>query len=98
MIGRVRLKSNRDAFSISPASDGGALASEKLVAAAAARREGSGGNFGNARESCGWVWGLSLGVDLVMEDDVFSKALGEAMIMFAMAASIFDFCRFRFSI
>ncbi|NBH76517.1 hypothetical protein D3Z29_11730, partial [Rodentibacter pneumotropicus] len=64
MMGRVRLKSKRAAFSMSAARDAGAWAREKVVAAA--RSEGSWWGFrdilGRERESWGWGWGLSLGM------------------------------------
>ncbi|KAL0311767.1 UNVERIFIED_CONTAM: hypothetical protein Sradi_5576000 [Sesamum radiatum] len=84
MMGRVRLKSKRAAFSISTASDDGAWASEKVVAAA--RRAGSWWSFANlgsgilGRESwgSGWGWNLILGMG-GMEEVI--RVLEEAMII-----------------
>jgi len=89
-MGRVRLKSNRAAFSISAARDGGAKPSE--LAAIPTRDRISGFEIGTLRvRTLGseiWRVGTSLGVEeerqLVATE---IRGLEEAIIMFAMAAT-----------
>lgn len=92
MIGRVRLKSKRAAFSISAASEGDAKAKEEAIRERDLMVVVEGivrvfVSFG--RE----IWNLGFGVVVVVWSGSFGSgfAFVEAMIMFAMAAFAFLF-------
>lgn len=92
MMGSVRLKSKREAFSISSASEGGAMANElarmtemdfKFDGIERDSRDLGRGSFGKG------IWGresLNLGDGGMVEDEEVIKALEELIIMLAMAS------------
>lgn len=100
MIGSVKLKSKREAFSISSASEGGAMANElarmtemDLRVDGIERVSRDLGDLGRGSFGKGiWVReSLNLGDGGMVKDEEVIKTLEELIIMLAMASSSFSF-------